>query len=222
MSNNDDENEPKSYKEGNTLPDGSYAVGKNKPPFDTRFRENDGRKRGRRKKGTRNLRTDFLEELNGKISLIQNGKIRKVSRQRAIVMRLMDNAGQGQNSAISKVLTYCERFEVTIAEENGKTDDQAKSLPGLKEMTDEEIAAFGPLLEKALGIEPEPPPPPGPLDYMGDRTDERNYFTERSVEGVTIRSSRFEDIEDEIIEIESNAYLSAILPAKSGCFRRTL
>ena len=64
------------FKEGNTRADGSFAVGKNRPPEQHRFRENDGRQRGRREKGKKNLLTEWREELDTKIEVTEGGKKR--------------------------------------------------------------------------------------------------------------------------------------------------
>lgn len=55
------------YKSGNTNEDGSYKVGKNKPPEHGMFRAGDGRPRGRRKKGTKNLATDLAKSLTARL-----------------------------------------------------------------------------------------------------------------------------------------------------------
>lgn len=49
------------FAEGNVRDDGSYLVGKARPPQATRFAKGDGRPRGRRPKGTRNLATEWDE-----------------------------------------------------------------------------------------------------------------------------------------------------------------
>jgi hypothetical protein len=97
------------FKPGNTGPDGSYVVGKNRPPVTTRFAPGDGRERGRRPKGTKNLKTDFAEELASKIPLKENGKRMHVTKQRAMVKVLLDNATKGQNRAIEITLNQHSR-----------------------------------------------------------------------------------------------------------------
>lgn len=65
--------------------DGTYPVGKNKPPKSGQFCVGDGRKRGRRPKGTRNLATDLREELAERVNVTIGGKTRGVSNQQAIL-----------------------------------------------------------------------------------------------------------------------------------------
>ena len=94
----------KPYKENNTRDDGSYAVGKNRTPVATRFAEGDGRKRGRRSRGTPNADTQFERELNRKTIIRENGKERRLSKGEAVDLRLIDNAmRKGDNKAIELV-----------------------------------------------------------------------------------------------------------------------
>lgn len=97
---------PTEFAAGNTDPNGGYLVGKNKPPVATRFKAGDGRKRGRRPKGTRNLASDLRDELEAKVEVSVGGVRKTVSRQRSVVMRLADNASRGQTNAIALILEY--------------------------------------------------------------------------------------------------------------------
>ena len=80
----------KVYKEGNTREDGSYEVGRGRTPPHTRFATGDGRKRGRRTKGTKNLATDWAEELAMRITITEGGKRRRVTKQRGLVIATAD------------------------------------------------------------------------------------------------------------------------------------
>ena len=94
----------KPYKQGNTREDGSYRNGKNRTPEKTRFRKDDGRKRGRRDRGVRNADTEFERELSRKTIVRENGVERRVSKSQAVDLRLIDNAARkGDNKAIDMV-----------------------------------------------------------------------------------------------------------------------
>lgn len=94
----------KPFKDGNTREDGSYAVGRNRPPPSGRFRKGDGRKRGRRPKGTGNADTEFERELKRKVTIREDGRERKVSKSVAVDLRLIDNATRkGDNRAIELI-----------------------------------------------------------------------------------------------------------------------
>jgi len=100
------------FKEGNDDGKGSYLVGKSRPPESGKFQAGDGRRRGRRAKGTRNFDTDFQAEIERKVPVRENGAERRVSKQRAAIIRLLDNAyAKGQNSALALVFAYLRRLE---------------------------------------------------------------------------------------------------------------
>lgn len=94
------------YKPGNVAPDGSYLVGKCRPPQAGKFRKGDGRRRGRRKKGARNFATLLKAELKAGMTLVENGETKKVSKMQGIIKRHLDNALRGQNSAIQLFYTH--------------------------------------------------------------------------------------------------------------------
>ena len=80
------------YAPGNTREDGSYKVGKFRPPEHGQFREGDGRKRGRRSKGQRNFDTEFDDEARRLITVRENGKERRVTKLRGAIIRTFDSA----------------------------------------------------------------------------------------------------------------------------------
>ena len=102
----------KPFKDGNVREDGSYEVGRNRPPQKGQFAVGDGRKRGSRKKGVPNADTEFLQELQRKTTVSENGKKRRMTKRRSIDLRLIDNASvKGQNRAIEIVDKKCQRIE---------------------------------------------------------------------------------------------------------------
>ena len=86
-----------------TREDGSYRVGKNRTAPETRFSVGDGRKRGRRRKGVENADSFFERELNRPVIVRENGTDRKVTKGQSIDLRLIHNAGTGDNKAIDMV-----------------------------------------------------------------------------------------------------------------------
>ena len=101
---------PSGYSPDNVGPDGRHVVGKGRPPESGKFRSGDGRQRGRRTKGTKNLATDLMEELDSRVTVTVGGSSKKITRQRAILMRLADNATKGQNPAIAMTLAFQQRL----------------------------------------------------------------------------------------------------------------
>lgn len=205
------------YKPGNTDAEGNYLVGRNKTPEHGKFRKGDGRPRGQRKRGTRNLATDFTEELGSKVTLKVNGKPRRVTKQRAIMMRLMDNASRGQNAAIKTIMAYAERFGIRV---EAAPDQPGAGYPHMKDLTDEELDLLGRLLEKASGVTFEKSIlPENPFAYVNDPEDRRNYCDELTVEGIRLRRYNGARFPDRIERIESRAYFRSALPRKPGCMR---
>jgi len=119
--NGDDDKQPpregrrkdgKPYKEGNVSEDGSYEIGRNRPPKTGQFAVGDGRPRGSRKRGVPNADTEFERELRRKVPVKENGKERKVTKSHAVDLRLIDNATRkGENRAIEMVDKRRQRIE---------------------------------------------------------------------------------------------------------------
>lgn len=101
----------KPYKEGNTREDGSYSVGKNRTPAKTRFAERDGRPRGRRPNGTKNLLTEWREELEQKITITEGGKPLKVTKRRALIKSKVSRGLGKSDRANEEALRYAELSE---------------------------------------------------------------------------------------------------------------
>lgn len=218
------EGENKKFKPGNTDENGNYKVGKGRPPENGKFRAGDGRKRGRRKKGTKNLATDFSEELASKVTMKVDGKPRRVTKQRAIMMRLMDNASRGQNSAIKTIMTYAENFGIEVQLESPKSEELIE-FPNMKDLTEYEFDLLTQLIEKASGRSfgnDKLYDDDHPLAYLEDPDDPRGYFFDNTIEGVSwkrFHASRFEDF---IFDIASNAYHSAAGPRRPLPVQRSL
>ncbi|MEO6381489.1 MAG: DUF5681 domain-containing protein [Nitrobacter sp.] len=212
------------FAPGNTSPDGSYLVGKNKPPESGKFRANDGRLRGRRRKGTKNLATDFEEEMVSRVTVSVGGQQKRVTRQRSIVMRVLDNASRGQNSAINMVFSWNAKFgagtESDAQADQAREELASEAFPNFSDLTADELEEFGRLMAKAAGQPYEAPPKfDHPLAYYSDPTDERNYHHERTVEGISYRRCHIASVGDELIGIENRAYFSAATPRRPGCYR---
>ena len=94
-----------------------YEVGYGRPPTHTRFKEGySGNSRGR-PRGTKNLKTDLMEELSERISVSEGGKPKKLSKQRALVKSLTAKAIKGDARAISILVNLMVRVLALVEEE---------------------------------------------------------------------------------------------------------
>lgn len=85
--------------ESKTPPEADYEVGYGKPPKHTQFKPGQsGNPRGR-PRGTKNLKTDLMEELGEKIVVREGEETRRVSKQRAVVKTLVAKTLKGDARA---------------------------------------------------------------------------------------------------------------------------
>ncbi len=98
-----------------------YEVGYGKPPLATRFgagnRGNPGNRKGR-VRGTRNLKTDLLDELGETITLTEGARPIKISKQRALVKALVVKGIKGDTRALDSALNLLLRLTGADAPEN--------------------------------------------------------------------------------------------------------
>ena len=86
-----------------------YKVGYGKPPKTRQFKKGkSGNPRGR-PKGSLNLATDLTAELGEHITVREDGRPRKVSKQRALIKSLMAKALQGDVRAMTSLLAIYAR-----------------------------------------------------------------------------------------------------------------
>ena len=86
-----------------------YDVGYGKPPKHTRFKPGQTGNPQGRPKGSKNLKTDLLEELSEPMQVTEGGQVRRISKQRALIKTLMARALKGNDRAAAKILDLCLR-----------------------------------------------------------------------------------------------------------------
>jgi len=90
-------------------------VGYGSPPRATRFRKGEsGNPRGR-PKGARNLATEFADALKGEITVVENGRRKVMTRQKALIKGLVNDALKGDPRARGLVLQLVSGFEMNGA-----------------------------------------------------------------------------------------------------------
>ena len=90
------------------MSDDGYEVGYKRPPKHTQFQKGRSGNPNGRPKGTRNLKTDLLEELAETIVIREGERPRQVSKQRAFVKTLMAKALKGDMRAAAPLLRLME------------------------------------------------------------------------------------------------------------------
>lgn len=85
------------------------AVGYKKPPKTHRFRPGHSGNPGGRPKGKRNFKAELRDELSEPIAFRDGVRDVTISKQRAIIKRLVAEAIRGDARAIASVLSFCER-----------------------------------------------------------------------------------------------------------------
>lgn len=90
-----------------------YEVGYAKPPTQTRFQKGrSGNPRGR-PKGAKNLETDLAEELGERIRIREDGRDRRVSKQKAMIKALVAKALKGDTRAAMALFALAPKPEKT-------------------------------------------------------------------------------------------------------------
>ena len=75
-----------------------------------------GNPRGR-PKGSKNLRTYLREELVAKITVIEQGKARKISKAQAIAIQLVNKASVGDPKGLAAVVALTREYDETLPDE---------------------------------------------------------------------------------------------------------
>ncbi len=86
-----------------------YKIGYGKPPRHTQFRKGQSGNPNGRSKGVVNFKTDMLEELSEKVTVNEGGKPKQVTKQRAFVKRMTNNAIQGNPRSETTLLNALDR-----------------------------------------------------------------------------------------------------------------
>ena len=100
-----------------TNDDGEYDVGYKCPPKHTRFQPGQSGNPAGRRKNVRNFKTDLMEELREMIVIRENGRERKISKQRAFIKALVAAAIKSDVRAINAVVACTRNFGAGIDEE---------------------------------------------------------------------------------------------------------
>ncbi|SIN65667.1 hypothetical protein SAMN02745824_1532 [Parasphingorhabdus marina DSM 22363] len=126
---------------------GDYDVGYRKPPEHTRFKPGQsGNPRGK-PKGAKGLKTDLREEMAERVTINEDGKSRKISKQRLMIKSMVQKAAKGDVRAQSAVLELVMRVFGVEDSREGKSGlskhDQALLADFEKQLTNNGASSDG-------------------------------------------------------------------------------
>jgi hypothetical protein len=101
-------------------------IGYGKPPKRTRFKPGESGNPKGRPKGTKNLKTDLVEELSERVPITENGRPLKVSKQRLMVKALTAKAVKGDTRAASILINLLAQTMGLDPQEGAKVDLSAE------------------------------------------------------------------------------------------------
>jgi Family of unknown function (DUF5681) len=119
-----------------------YKVGYRRPPKATRFKRGESGNSKGRPKGSRNLATDLAAELGEPITVREDGRQCRVSKQRALIKSLMAKSLQGDVRAAAALLSLYARV-ITESPEDQPIDGNELQI----------LRRFAPRLLRSLGQE---------------------------------------------------------------------
>jgi hypothetical protein len=99
---------------------GDYEIGYGKPPKRNQFKEGESGNPKGRPKGTKNLKTDLMEELSEMISLREGSKEMRVSKQRGILKSHTAKAVQGDARSAALIINMVWRL---LADDDDEPDE---------------------------------------------------------------------------------------------------
>jgi hypothetical protein len=103
----------------------THKVGYRKPPKHGQFQKGQSGNPKGRPKGATSLKTDLAAELHQTIDVKEGGAAKAVSKQRAVVKRLLQQALQGDTKAMKLLIALLDKHDLSTPEGPPPTSDAA-------------------------------------------------------------------------------------------------
>lgn len=127
------------------MKENGYDIGFGKPPQKTRFAKGrSGNPKGR-PKGSKDFASDLRDVLDAKVAVTENGTMRKVTSQKATLMRLREQALKGDARAMKQLLD--------LAKEQAVEEWSRKAERGLAASEGDILARFVEEQRKSMGVD---------------------------------------------------------------------
>jgi hypothetical protein len=117
-----------------------YTIGRGKPPADKQFKLGQSGNPAGRPKGSKNFKTDFMEEMQVKIEIAESGVKQTVTKQRALIKRMINAALSGDAKHADMVAKLILSFTET---------DDARSN---EQMSEEDLALLEAFIKGQRGV----------------------------------------------------------------------
>ena len=106
-----------------------YKIGRGKPPADKQFKPGQSGNPAGRPKGSKNFKTDFMEEMQVKIEIAESGTKQIITKQRALIKRMINAALSGDAKHADMVARLTLSFtEVEDAKGNEQMSEEDLAL----------------------------------------------------------------------------------------------
>lgn len=97
-----------------------YDVGYGKPPTHTQFKKGQSGNPKGKPKGHKNFKTDLMDELSEQISIQENGKQRKITKQRALIKSSVAKGIKGDAKAANSVFGMILKIMADVIEDHAE------------------------------------------------------------------------------------------------------
>ncbi len=128
----------------------NYDIGYGKPPESGKFKPGQSGNPKGRPKSAKNLKTELEEELLEKIPIKEQGKVLKVSKQRAMLKALTARAMQGDPRAATVIVNMVSRF-LDVDALSDEVEDLTEGDKAILERFEKKVLAKAGKKEKSNG-----------------------------------------------------------------------